>query len=141
MREFYIFQIKEDLLALFKDNPYELFHTLETIYYNMYGNISSSKVFLESILKPFKKENFNNYIYSKYKDNYFYTKYLDTHKIYDIYKKENSVLKVYNTYLKISSDVIVPTFFKDINKKSNIFVCDFKNTDYFWLNSLKTLSL
>ena len=121
MREFYIFQIKEDLLALFKDNPYELFHTLETIYYNMY--------------------NFNNYIYSKYKDNYFYTKYLDTHKIYDIYKKENSVLKVYNTYLKISSDVIVPTFFKDINKKSNIFVCDFKNTDYFWLNSLKTLSL
>ena len=40
MRVFYIFQINADIEKVTKENPYELFHTLETIYYRMRDDVN-----------------------------------------------------------------------------------------------------
>ena len=51
MRVFYIFQIKKDLTKITKENPYTLFHTLETIYYREPDDIKLGYVFLKQIIK------------------------------------------------------------------------------------------
>ena len=39
--------------------------------------------------------------------------------------------------LKIKTNINYPKFFDNINTYSdNIFVCDFINNDYFWLNKI-----
>lgn len=39
--------------------------------------------------------------------------------------------------IKIKSNINYPSFFENINNYSdNIFVCDFINKDYFWLNKV-----
>ena len=51
MRVFYIFQIKKDLTKITKENPYTLFHTLETIYYREPDDIKLGYVFLKQIIE------------------------------------------------------------------------------------------
>ena len=60
----------------------------------------------------------------------------DTHMIYDYYTKEESKLIVNTNYLVIKSTKQIPTFLKAITRKEYVFVCDFDNTDYFWLEEL-----
>ena len=52
MRVFYIFQIKKDLEKITKENPYMLFHTLETIYYREPDDIKLGYMFLKQIIEP-----------------------------------------------------------------------------------------
>ena len=46
MRTFYLFEIKEDLKQMLKKTPYELFRTLETIYYET-NEVETSFLFLK----------------------------------------------------------------------------------------------
>ena len=50
----------------------------------------------------------------------------------------NNLMKTnYNAnYLLIKSTKQIPTFLKAITKKEKIFVIDFENIDYFWLEEL-----
>ena len=43
--------------------------------------------------------------------------------------------------LKIKSNKNITKFFKVLEKEENIFVCDFKNKDYFWLNKVQSKKL
>ena len=42
MRNFYIFEINPDIKKMTKEIPYELFHTLETIYYQKKEDVNLS---------------------------------------------------------------------------------------------------
>jgi hypothetical protein len=42
-----------------------------------------------------------------------------------------------NINIKIMSDINYPSFFNDINEyERDMFVCDFDNNDYFWLDKV-----
>ena len=56
--------------------------------------------------------------------------------IYDYYTKEESKLIINTNYLYIKSTKQIPTFLKSITRKEKIFVIDFENIDYFWLEEL-----
>ena len=86
--------------------------------------------------ESFNKDYLNTNIYEYYKNRHSYTKIHNTHMIYDYYTKEESKLIINNDYLLIKSTKQVPTFLKAITKKEYIFVCDFENIDYFWLEEL-----
>ena len=88
------------------------------------------------IRDTFNKELLDNNIYEYYKNRYTYTKINNTHIINDYYTEEKSKLVINPSYLLIRSTKQIPTFLRTITKKNNIFVCDFDNIDYFWLDEL-----
>ena len=70
MRTFYFFEIKPELVALLKDNPYELFKTLETIYYQNL-DLETSYQFIRQLINPIPIKNLDISLFKKYKENYF----------------------------------------------------------------------
>ena len=73
----------------------------------------------------------------KHRDDIFYTKNDNVHTIEN--DKEISRLTINNTFLKIKSNKNINTFIKDIvDSKECLFIIDFKNKDYFWINEAKT---
>ena len=139
MRVFYIFQIKKDLTKITKENPYTLFHTLETIYYREPDDIKLGYVFLKQIIDPIPIKELDILLFKRYKENYFYMKYRNIHSMHDVYRKENTVLTLNKTYLKLETNVIKSRFLEELQKNHSLFVCDFQEKDYFWLGSLEPL--
>ncbi len=136
MRQFYIFKIKEEYAVLTKKNPYHLYRTLEQIYYVDRSDIHLGLDLFERMIDLFNPKQLDINLFKKYKDNYFYTKYSNVHQIHDAYRHEKTVLKVCKTFLEMESTVIRPTFIKDLEEEHNLFFCDFKNKDYFWLDKI-----
>ena len=136
MRTFYLFKIKTNYSILTKNNPYNLYKTLEEIYHLKKDQIKIAYDLFSQIRDTFNKELLDNNIYEYYKNKYTYTKINNTHIINDYYTDEKSKLTINPTYLLIRSTKQIPTFLRTITKKNNIFVCDFDNIDYFWLDEL-----
>lgn len=136
MRTFYLFKIKENYFNLTKDNPYNLYKALENIYHQKEEELKYTYNFFTQISETFNKELLDNNLFEYYKNKYTYTKVNNTHMIIDYYTKEKTKLIINKTYIYIKSTKELPTFLKSINKKKNIFVCDFKNVDYFWLEQI-----
>lgn len=141
MRNFYIFEIKESIKKITKENPYELFHTLETIYYQKKEDIETSYIFLKQLIEPIKIKELDISLFKNFKENYFYTKYKNIHKMHDIYRKETSCLTLFKTYLKLETNVVKPRFMEELQKNHNFFICDFEEKDYFWLDSLELITI
>ena len=136
MRTFYLFKIKTNYSILTKNNPYNLYKTLEEIYHLKKDEIKIAYDLFSQIRDTFNKELLDNNIYEYYKSKYTYTKINNTHIINDYYTDEKSKLTINPTYLLIRRTKQIPTFLRTITKKNNIFVCDFDNIDYFWLDEL-----
>ncbi len=136
MRTFYIFKIKNEYATLTKSKPYQLFRMLEYIY-----NLDKKEVSLGADLFYKMVENLNSksldiQLFKKYKENYFYTKFKNIHQVNNLYKKEESKLVVRKHYLLLESSIIKPSFLEDLQNMPNLFLCDFENKDYFWLEKL-----
>ena len=139
MNEFYIFSVKQSFYKLYKNNPGELFYVYNRIYnmkksdkdygYNLFCQVSN---FLD-------KKYVNNIIKEKYKDKIMYSNSLNEHIINNLFLNEISILTVKNCTIKIESNVINPSFFDNL-KDTNmyLFVCDFKNKNYFFINKKRS---
>lgn len=136
MRTFYIFKINQEMAILTKDTPYNMFKSMERIYKLDKKDFSLALKMFEQLAVPIDHNKLNLRLYNAYKDNDHYTKYRNVHKINNRYKPEESKLVVNNIYLLLESNIIKPLFLKALNYDSNLFVCDFENKDYFWLDSL-----
>lgn len=136
MRTFYLFKIKRNYKELTKNNPYNLYKAIENIYYLKQDELGYFYTFFYQIRDTFNKEYLDNNIFEYYKNKYTYTKVNNTHMINDYYSDEKSKLIINKSFMYIKSTKNIPTFLRAITKKDNIFVCDFKNKDYFWLEEL-----
>ena len=133
MRTFYIFRINKEMEVLLKDNPYNLFKSLEDIYLLDKTSIGIGKDLLDQLIVPIDKLKYNKLIYELNKD--FYMKSGDTHKVINKYRKEETVITVKNSHILLKTNIIN----RDIKKFLPItqaFACDFQNKDYFWLEEL-----
>ena len=102
----------------------------------MKDDINLGYVFMTQLIEPIKIKELDIALFKRYKENYFYTKYRNVHSMHDVYRKENTKLTLYKTYLKLETDVIKPKFLEELQKNHSLFVCDFESMDYFWLDSL-----
>ena len=136
MRIFYIFQINPSLEKIMKENTYDLFHTLETVYYRTCEDKELAYLFLHQLITPIKIKELDIALFKEFRECYFYTKYRNTHSMHDVYRKENTKLSLYKTYIKLETDALKPRFLEELQKNHSFFVCDFENMDYFWLDSL-----
>ena len=139
MRTFYIFKIKREMKVLLKETPYNLFKILENLY--CYSNIDIGVSFniYTTVLDTFDKEDLNNRINSLFQNYKYYSNELDVHYIYNKYRPENTTLRVYKSHLLLKSDIYKPTLLVNYLMSDNLFVCDFKNKDYFWLDDYSNI--
>ena len=134
MNEFFIFDIKEEFYKLYKNKPSELFYIFNRIYtmkksdkeygYNLFCQISN---FLD-------KKTINDHIKNKYKDKIMYSNNSSEHIINNLFVNEISILTVKNPNIKIESNILKPSFLEDLRDLNlHLFVCDFKNNNYFFI--------
>lgn len=134
MKELYIFNVKEEFYKLYKEKPSELFLIFNRIYhmklsdkeygYNLFSQIS---LFLD-------KSKVNEIIKDKYKDKIMYSNNGNEHIINNLFLNEISILTVKNSNIKIESNINKPSFLDDLRDLNfNLFVCDFKNQDFFFI--------
>lgn len=141
MKELYIFNVKEEFYKLYREKPSELFFIFNRIYhmklsdkeygYNLFSQISN---FLD-------KSKINEVIKDKYKDKIMYSNNGNEHIINNLFLNEISILTIKNSNIKIESNVEKPAFLEDLRDlKLNLFVCDFKNQDFFFITRKRVKS-
>ena len=135
MRTFYIYNINDLLTSIYEKYPYKLFLMLEEAYYTNKHDLYNSLSMYEQIITNYNKLYINNYLIANNKTDVYYYNKNNIHLISS--SREYTKLMVNSYCLKVKSNLNYPKFFYDINKYSdNIFVCDFENKDYFWLNKV-----
>ena len=136
MRTFHIFNINPYVENLIRDDAYPLFKSFLKIKNMSKKDLSMGINIYEQIALPIEKDKINKNIYKYYLESDFYMKYHDTHTYINKYKDEQSTLIVNSSCIKLESNMPKPDFFKCLSKKRNLFVCDFDNKDYFWINDI-----
>ena len=136
MRTFYIFKIRNEYASLTKNNPYHLFKMLHYIYHLEREDVFKGVELFNKMTSSFNSKELDIYLFKNYRDNYFYTKFKNIHQINNIYKHEESKLIIRKKFLLLQSSVVHPIFLNDLSQYNNLFFCDFKNKDYFWLDKL-----
>ena len=136
MRRFYIFNINEYFKILTKNDPYNLYKQFDNIYHFNKYNIKQYCDLYNKITIPINKNKLNNNLYNYYLNDESYTKYLNTHHYNNYYNDEETVLTIGNNYMIIDTTSINPIFFDKLKIIKNLFVCDFQNQDYFWLENI-----
>jgi hypothetical protein len=135
MRVYYIFNINKYFSYIYKNKPYKIYKMLEETYHVKEYDVVLTYKLYEQIAVPFNKNNLNDYITNSYEGNSNYYKKSNIHIISNNF--EYSKLVIGNANLKIKTNINYPTFFERINNyNSNIFICDFQNSDYFWLEKI-----
>ena len=133
MRTFYIFKINKEMAILTKDYPYNIYKNMEQLKKYDKKELSFCYNIYDQLIVPIDNELYNQKIFKKNKDNLYYQKNYNTHSIHNKYKPEESKLIIKNSYILLQTDAIKSTFLKDLKFDSNLFVCDFDNRDYFWI--------
>lgn len=135
MRVFYVYNINDYFCSIYEKYPYKLYKMLEDAYLTNKHDMKLSSSIYEQVITNFNKLFINNYILANNKlDIYYYNKD-NIHLISN--RNEYSKLMVTSYCLKIKTNLNYPRFFSNIdNYSDNIFICDFINKDYFWLNKV-----
>lgn len=135
MRTFYIFKINNMFQTFYNDKANILFKMFYEIYNSSDEELINNFRLFEQITVPFNKRIFNNYVMLRHKDDLYYNKKENKHTINNV--DELSRLIVNTTHLKIKTNKNINSFIKDIMyAKESVFVIDFKNKDYFWINEI-----
>ena len=136
MRHFYLFDINNNFISISKTHPYSLFKLFSDLYNSNKKNYKSYSKIYNSVIKPINKKILNNSLYNLYKNNLFYTKFMNEHYYNNYLDREETRLSINNSFIKIDSNNIKPAFINYLYKYGNLFVCDFDNNDYFYLESI-----
>ncbi len=138
MNEFYIFSIKEEFYKLYKDKQAELFYIFNRIYHMKKSDKEYGYNLFCQISNFLNKKDINNLLREKYKDKIMYSSSNNEHIINNLFINEITILTVKNPNIKIESNTNKPSFLEDLKDlKLYLFVCDFKNNDYFFITRKK----
>ena len=140
MRTFYIFKINNMFQTFYNDKSSILYKMFNEIYNSKSEDLINNFRLFEQITLPFNKKIFNNYILLRHGNDLYYSRKDSIHTISSAY--EISRLSVNQTHLKIKTNKNINSFMKDIMAtKERVFVIDFKNKDYFWINEIEKETL
>lgn len=142
MRTYYAFIIKDSLIHFYRKKPYSLYKILEQIYNLKNNDIVLGYRLLEQVTVPVGYKKTNEYIYSKHSHELSYSRNEFGHIINNLYSDEITLMKIFNSHIKIKSNVNCSTFLNSIKQyNKDIFICDFTNKDYFWIEEINVESI
>ena len=137
MRTYYAFIIKDSLMHFYNKKPYSLYKILEQIYRLKNNDIVLGYRLLEQVTEPFGTRKTDKFIYKKHLNELEYSRLDDGHMIKNLYSEEITFLKVFHSHVRIKTNNNYSAFFNSIQEyDENIFVCDFENQDFFWVNKI-----
>lgn len=140
MRVYYVFDVKDEFVSLYKDNANTLYNILNQMYYMKREDINYGYNLFKQIINKQDKFKLDKYIFLLMHNKMKYSKKDHDHVINNLYKDEISVLKVKNTHILINSNKSYTEFFNILyDYNPNLFVCDFINHDYFFISNIKML--
>lgn len=129
MRKYYLFTVKKDYYQIYKKNPMVLYKTLENLYKLKKDDLNFGLTLYNQICDIIDIERLKNY--------FNHVKELSNGNKYLI--KLNNQLTLFDFHyacIIVKSVKNYPTVFNTLNYYSKyIFVCDFYNHDYFFLNT------
>lgn len=135
MKVYYIFKIKKEFVSLYEDTPSVLFNILKSIYYLDRESVEYGYNLFNQLISTIDKLKLDRELYIEMHQDIPYSKAKDIHIINNLYNDEKSKLRINNFFMKLEVDQEFSSFYKYLNKKEkNLFVCNFKSTDFFFLN-------
>ena len=138
MRIFYVFDIRVEFRNLYKENTFTLYSILRNIYYLSSANATYGFNLFNQIVKQLDKQKLDNFLFLRLHQDIPYSKKGDKHFYNNLYKDEISILEVKKSFIKITSEQNVTSFLSTLYLyNNNLFVCDFENYDYFFLEKAK----
>ena len=137
MRTYYAFIIKDSLMHFYSKKPYSLYKILEQIYRLKNNDIVLGYRLLEQVTEPFGTRKTDKFIYKKHLNELEYSRLDDGHMIKNLYSEEITFLKVFHSHVRIKTNNNYSSFFSSIQEyDENLFICDFENQDFFWVNKI-----
>lgn len=134
MRTYYIFKINKYFAYIYKKWPYKMYKIIEELYYTKDYDMLISYKYYQKFAIEFNKLDLNEYIYNLNKKN---KNYRRDNNIHIIENEKYNKLVINSTCIILKTNDIYSIFLNDLNVYlDNVFICDFKNKDYFWLDSL-----
>jgi len=128
MRKYYLFTIKKDYYEVYKKNPLVLYKTLENLYKLKKDDLNYGITLYNQICEIIDVERLKNYFnHMKIKENG--NKFLIEHN------KQLTLFDFHYSCIICKTIKNYPLVFNTLNYYSKyLFVCDFFNKDYFFLN-------
>lgn len=127
MRKYYIFIIRKEFYKIYKNNSLVLYKTLENLYKLNLTSFGYGVSIYNQLCLTFNTEVLNNYFLRKF-DNYKNNKHFIT--------TEGVIIEVHKSCIVMLTKKNIPNIMKYLLYYNNyLFVCDFDNKDYFWLNN------
>lgn len=135
MKVYYIFKIKKEFVNLYKEVPSVLYNILKSIYYLDKESVEYGYNLFNQLICTLDKYELDKNIYIELHKNVPYIKKNDIHIINNLYNDEVSRLRINNFFMKLELDQDYSSFYKYLkNKEDNLFICNFKETDFFFLH-------
>lgn len=131
MREYYLFIVKSEFYKAYASNPFSLFKTLENLYGFTFKDAKFGISLYHQLCEPHNVDLLKDYFkakgYRRKKNRYLLTEPAEA---------EKTIIDVRPSTLLIRTNRNIPAIFRILHYYNHyIFVCDFKNKDYFWLSS------
>lgn len=134
MRTFYVFKLNKNYISVVRNNPYNIFILLNSIYTYKKSDVMVAFDLFNEICIPINKDFFDKYYYDKLKDKEEYTKFKNIHMFHDYFSGEVSKMVVNISHIKIKSNIKDNIFISNLIE--GLFICDFKNELYIYLNKI-----
>lgn len=134
MKVYFIFDLKDEFIKLYRGNERVLYNILKQIYLLDPDELPFAYNLFFQLTNPIAKNELDRKIFLQYHQDIPYSKKGQVHYINNLYKDEISRLEIKKCYIKLESEQQFSTFFSIIKGFSpNYFVCDFNNQNYFFL--------
>ena len=134
MKVYFIFDIKDEFINLYKDNQLILFNILKQIYYLDKDDLSYAYTLLNQLINKIDKQLLDRKIFLQFHQDIPYSKRGQIHYINNLYKDEISRLEIKKSHIKLECEQNNSTFMPILKSLSNnFFICDFKNNNFFFL--------
>lgn len=142
MRIYYAFKIKKEFYDIYKETPSVLYNFLNQLYHFRKEDLDYGSNLFKQITTSLNKDELDKKLFVKLHNKMKYCKKGDEHIINNLYKDEVSIMKIKNSCIVINCNKNCPEFFEFLSEEEdNIFVCDFINHDYFYVNQIKNACL
>lgn len=127
MRKYYLFNIRKEFYLVYKNNSYVLYKTLENLYKLKKENLSYGVSLFNQICDRIPKKQVKNCFLEYIK--------INNDKFLINETKEESLVTIKNSCILYNTNMNYPKSMGSIYSSNMcIFVVDFKNEDYFWLD-------
>lgn len=133
MRKYYVFIIRKEFYKIYKNNSLVLYKTLENLYSLNLNNFGYGLSIYNQLCLTFNTEVLNNYLLRKF-NNFKHNKHF--------IKSEHTIIEIHKSCLVILTKYNIPKIMRYLLYYNRcLFVCDFDNKDYFWLENQYDLNI